>query len=220
MFPRFKSILYLRIARNYFRTFLSLVWLPNSIDLSILWIFKGFSCFVLFNFQDTIVIFRSAVLDSFSIISRRSPFVKRFFELFQSFLRSWFVVPTAAESSLSSISHLVRFVKHFFKISFSLVGKSRFSSSLGDLFILSYQRSFVNTSKAIKPVKVPSGFLYTFSKTQKRTRQAAGCASANGILLSPVCRFPTLDDAVFCWAHRLSALGTCLAPSASQEAQG
>ena len=145
MFPRFKSILYLRIARNYFRTFLSLVWLPNSIDLSILWIFKGFSCFVLFNFQDTIVIFRSAVLDSFSIISRRSPFVKRFFELFQSFLRSWSVVPTAAESSLSSISHLVRFVKHFFKISFSLVGKSRFSGSLGDFFILSYQRSFVNT---------------------------------------------------------------------------
>ncbi|WP_295092752.1 hypothetical protein, partial [uncultured Ruminococcus sp.] len=39
--------------------------------------------------------------------------------------------------------------------------------SLGDFFILSYQRSFVNTSKAIKPVKVPSEFLYTFSKNKK-----------------------------------------------------
>ena len=51
MFPRFKSILYLRIARNYFRTFLSLFWLSKTHGISRSLNLQGFFVFRIVQFS-------------------------------------------------------------------------------------------------------------------------------------------------------------------------
>ena len=56
-------------------------------------------------------------------------------------------------------------------------------------------------------------FMHIIQSARERTRQTAGCASVGSILLSSVCRFPTLHGGV--WADRWCGTDMCPEPAVS-----
>ena len=131
MFPRFKSILYLRIARNYFRTFLSLVWLPKLNR-----IFRSFESSRVFRvsycsiFKIPLWSFDPLFLTAFLLYHVARPLSRGFLNFFKVFFAPdpWYRLPLKAAYLVYHISFALS--STFSKFLFLLSGRVVFQALL------------------------------------------------------------------------------------------